>query len=63
MKKTKEQKTLSLVAHALQTRPDRVEIISETEREIVAKHKVKNNAFRYRIEHENGKNPTVFRIL
>ena len=62
MRKTKDEKTLSLVARALNTRQDRVEILSETETEITAKHKVKNNAFRYRITQENGKITAVFRI-
>lgn len=62
MKPTKDEKTLSLVARALNTRQDRVEIITETETEITAKHKVKNNAFRYRITFENGKITAVSRI-
>ena len=62
MRKTKDEKTLSLVARALNTRQDRVEIITETETEITAKHKVKNNAFRYRITQENGRISSVLRI-
>ena len=62
MSKTKDEKTLSLVARALCTRQDRVEILSETETEIMAKHKVKNNAFRYRLLKENGRISSVLRI-
>ena len=62
MRKTKDEKTLSLVARALCTRQDRVEILSETETEITAKHKVKNNAFRYRLLKENGRISSVLRI-
>ena len=62
MKPTLNEKTLSLVARALHTRQDRVEILSQTETEITAKHKVKNNAFRYRITFENGKITAVSRI-
>ena len=60
MKPTKDEKTLSLVARALNTRHDRVEIITETE--ITAKYKVKNNAFRYRLLKENGRISAVLRI-
>lgn len=62
MKPTKDEKTLSLVARALNTRQARVEIITETETEITAKHKVKNNAFRYRLLKENGRITAVSRI-
>lgn len=62
MKQTKDEKTISLVARALGTRQDRIEILSETETEITAKHVVKNNAFRYRIRHENGRITAVSRI-
>lgn len=62
MKQTNAEKTLSLVARALGTRQDHVEIISETENEITAKYKVRNNAFRYRLSKENGRIFAVLRI-
>ena len=62
MKKTNAEKTVSLVARALGTRQDRVEILSETESEITARYVVRNNAFRYRMERKNGRISAVYRI-
>lgn len=62
MKPTLNEKTLSLVARALHTRQDRVEILSQTETEITARHKVKNNGFRYKLQIKNGEIFSVLRI-
>ena len=62
MKPTANEKTLSLVARALNTRADRVEILSQTETEITARHKVKNNGFRYKLQIKNGEISAVLRI-
>ena len=54
MKKTREEQTKILVAKALQTRSNRVQIVSDSEmgkdRTIVARW----NGFAYRLEYRNG---------
>ena len=54
MKKTREYETKILVAKALQTRSNRVQIVSDSEmgkeRTIVARW----NGFAYRLEYRNG---------
>lgn len=63
MKQAQTGKTRSQVARALGTRPDRIEILKETECQITVKQKFKNNTIRYQLMRDRGIITAVLRIV
>ena len=61
--KSNQIKSLRIAAWALRTRQDKLEIISESETDMVVVYRVKNNSFRYRITHNQGRDVVVDRVI
>ena len=63
MKQMKVENTRSQVARALGTRPDRIEIVKETECQITVNQKFKKNTIRYQLMRDRGVITAVLRII